>query len=532
MIIYLYNIGRLNIKFMVQKRQWRKDHPDAHYGSALFRYLREFSVMFRDYTVLACLDDKHRIKIGEPSFPVAAAERGRRVIVAVGTTFEVGDHDFTKFSIVPSVVLINDIPHEVEDSWYCGRVIVTLKEASFEPSTPLRHVTELRKILTSRDDIIKPILCIYSDGGPDHRVTYLSVKVSLILLFRALDLDYLLAVQTAPYNSWRNPVERVMATLNIGLQSVGLMRKAGDDAFERLAAACNSLKDLRKAAEKVPQFRNDVIDSVAPVKVLLSQIFQRLQFKGKKVEVSEAATQSDIDSLWQFFLTFETTCPHPEEMKGKSCLQKLPSLARFISHCCREHHYFFEIKKCGITSCDICTAIRLPIEVFQQIKAFPDPEPGEDNHYKPFSQVYGTATSEKFRPSIKQGRKKTLPFHGKLQHVRNVDMMLECGECGMWRLIYAKRKLTVQERKSLEGILDGMIFSCGSMLQDLDLPDQLSDVVFVRQLCCHDPVEILYYTAKYEPICIYCGQSQPFKSDKEYPQCLDCKDKPAIFKKT
>ena len=115
--------------------------------------------------------------------------------------------------------------------------------------------------------------------------------------------------------------------------------------------------------------------------------------------------------------------------------------------------------------CDICKAVRLPIEVFQQIKA---PEPGEDSHYQPFSQIYGTTTTEKFRPSMKQSRKKTLPFHGKLQHMRNVDMMLECQECGMWRLIYAKRKLEVQERKYLTDILDGMIFSCGSMLQDLD----------------------------------------------------------------
>ena len=186
---------------MIQKRQWRKDHPDAHYASAIFRYMREFTVKFRNFTALVCLDDKHRIKIGEPGFPVAAAERGRRVIVAAGTTFEVGDHDFTKFSLVPSVVLINNIPHEVEGSWYCGNVIVSLKEASLEPSTPLRHATELKKILTNHSNPIKPILCIYSDGGPDHRLMYLAVKVSLILLFLALDLDYLLASRTAPCNS-------------------------------------------------------------------------------------------------------------------------------------------------------------------------------------------------------------------------------------------------------------------------------------------------------------------------------------------
>ena len=67
---------------------------------------------------MLCIDDKHRLKVGEPGFPVAAAERGRKVIVRAGTTFEVGDHDFTKFSIVPSVALIVDIPKDIHESCY------------------------------------------------------------------------------------------------------------------------------------------------------------------------------------------------------------------------------------------------------------------------------------------------------------------------------------------------------------------------------------------------------------------------------
>ena len=36
----------------------------------------------------------------EPGFPVAAAERGRQVIVSENEIIAVGDHDFTKFSLV------------------------------------------------------------------------------------------------------------------------------------------------------------------------------------------------------------------------------------------------------------------------------------------------------------------------------------------------------------------------------------------------------------------------------------------------
>ena len=62
---------------MIQARQFRKSHEDSHYAAALFRYMREMSVLFREHSVFVCLDDKNRCKIGEPCFPVAAAERGK-----------------------------------------------------------------------------------------------------------------------------------------------------------------------------------------------------------------------------------------------------------------------------------------------------------------------------------------------------------------------------------------------------------------------------------------------------------------------
>lgn len=46
-------------------------------------------------TVFFLLDDKHRVKVGEPGFPVATAERGRRVLVGRDSAFQVGNHDFT-----------------------------------------------------------------------------------------------------------------------------------------------------------------------------------------------------------------------------------------------------------------------------------------------------------------------------------------------------------------------------------------------------------------------------------------------------
>ena len=44
----------------------------------------------------------------------------------------------------------------------------------------------------------KPIAVVVSDGGPDHRVTFGSVKFSALTLFGALDLDVLVCVRICP----------------------------------------------------------------------------------------------------------------------------------------------------------------------------------------------------------------------------------------------------------------------------------------------------------------------------------------------
>ena len=141
--------GRLNIKFMVQSRQVSSDHPDVHYCAAIFKYLREFAILFREHAAFVCQDDKHFVKVGEPGSPVAPVERGRQVVVAKDIAMAVSDHDFTKSKIIPSVSLVLEIPEDISQSFYTGQVCVTLKEGIFEPSSCLRHCRELLDVLES-----------------------------------------------------------------------------------------------------------------------------------------------------------------------------------------------------------------------------------------------------------------------------------------------------------------------------------------------------------------------------------------------
>ena len=67
-----------------------------------------------------------------------------------------------------------------------------------------------------------PIMFLYTDGGPDHQTMFKPVKIAAIYIFMALDLDAYIAACIALNQSYCNPAERVMSTLNLGLQLLQL----------------------------------------------------------------------------------------------------------------------------------------------------------------------------------------------------------------------------------------------------------------------------------------------------------------------
>ncbi len=67
-----------------------------------------------------------------------------------------------------------------------------------------------------------------------------------------------------------------------------------------------------------------------------------------------------------------------------------------------------------------------------------------------------------------------------------------------------------------------MSFSCGAQLQELDdIPAALKDIVFVREMSCGQPIEKLYYAARFDDICVYCAEvvSPWSNTEQYYPQC-------------
>lgn len=143
------------------------------------------------------------------------------------------------------------------------------------------------------------MLLLYTDSGPDHRVTFGSVQISLICLFLRGNFDFLASVRTAPYHSWMNPAERVMSILNLALQGVSMQRNKMDDVLEDIFKSKNTLEEIRLAAEGNNQLAIQLRESIKEVQTLLKERTTRLSLNEKNFQHYKPAYRMQIDDLFE-----------------------------------------------------------------------------------------------------------------------------------------------------------------------------------------------------------------------------------------
>lgn len=259
--------GEFKVRYVVQQRILRQKHPDSQFAFQQFLMLKEMAVRLKNHCNMVCLDDKSIIPIGEPGKPVSTGVRPHnRALVPDGVKIAGLHHDFHIHGAVPSVLFHVNIPENVADSFYDGTLHVTVKDKVFQPSSAHRHMVESIKILRSVNsedgvNLEKPILFVYTDGGPDHRTNFWSVQFAYILLFFALDLDMLIAARTAPSNSYANPAERSMSLLNLALQHCSFQREEMDKSLEFLVKSLSTMKKVREAAKNDGGLKQGLMDS-------------------------------------------------------------------------------------------------------------------------------------------------------------------------------------------------------------------------------------------------------------------------------
>src|SRR4051812_26321749 len=90
-----------------------------------------------------------------------------------------------------------------------------------------------------------------------------------------------------------------MSVLNLGLQSVGLMRAEMNDESEKLISKCGTMNEIRKAAEEKPTLKADLITSLqAPIN-LVHSVFNRQFLKDEPFETFTAASETEMERFWE-----------------------------------------------------------------------------------------------------------------------------------------------------------------------------------------------------------------------------------------
>ena len=123
------------------------------------------------------------------------------------------------------------------------------------------------------------------------------MRIAIILCQRSLNSDMIIALQTAPGHSFKNPAERVNCILNLGLHGMEVMHKNIYRSPEFTKTyQCNNLLSVRKLLKKDPEKNTHLLkESCEPTMTLMRNIFSRLKLKDDNLELCNA-NKDDIVS--------------------------------------------------------------------------------------------------------------------------------------------------------------------------------------------------------------------------------------------
>lgn len=501
--------SRFNVQMKVQRRLLHIDHIDAHYGNAIIKYLRSFAVRYRDHCCFLCADDKARVMVGPPGVYLQSGVRNKPQLTPYGIEMLALDHDYDGTCIVPSVYLAHDIPEKVNGDWYKGQVSVGLKDAVFQKSCPWRHVEELSRHLKHNHS---PILMLLTDGGPDRNLKRATVIASHISLFLKHDLDMLVVARTVPHLSFRNPVERVMSVLNLALQNVSLCRENLPDLEEQLKG-CNSMGAIRQKAKQyqggIQAFQDMLHKSLKKTIDLIGGRMQRLQWKGKDIEVYQAGDWDDISAFISLFLeldefpeAFQEQCSSGNSIDFTEFLKKGSAMKEFLTNHVHQSPYVLQIRKRAGCDCRFCKNCiikppRMDFESFQDLNWVPLPlkkqtGPNDELHYKPFDELYGTHPNHMEQPSLRDSKPDRKGKHS-IYTANRARSFLHCSNCSKRRVIYlenAQQSLSKDEKAYIKTLNELGMYVCGSEVVHASNPNE-SNIASnnIMDITCEDDSE-------------------------------------------
>ena len=399
----------------------------------------------------------------------------------------------------------------------------------------------------------KSVVLLLADGGPDRNMTFASVQAPLLAVFKRSNLDMLVVCRTIPKQSYNNPVERCMSTLNIGLQNVALSRKEMTPAFESAMKRCNSMADIRAVGATTEGFEEAFAASIGPSIEIIEGRFEQLGWTGRTVEVLKPCSAETLAAIEKVLVDLDPEFFATLEGVIAQNMQRSEVFKDLYKHHVRLSLYCFQVRKIIGCKCKACAAgffgpLRMPLEEYKKIDWLPLPilKPavdGEDKtepHFKTFDEVFGGEPDSSGLPSGGRRGKKAKGTGTSRNRSEwsssSVRFIVPCSSCSKQRCVLSEKALTKEQRALMKEALDDLDYVCGSELLEED--HVLKKVLYLKEsLSCIVDMESQFFSCKVAGrevnICGVCGLAEaellqpPNELVQQYawvrPLCSNCK---------
>ena len=254
-----------------------------------------------------------------------------------------------------------------------------------------------------------------------------------------------------------------MSLLNIALNGVSLERARMDDKFEMVLSRCNSMSEIRSKAKYNDGLKEAFSQSMAQPAQFIADRFGRLHLKDEQFTSKRNTTSTEeLKSLFESAKEIDPNIDISDTTQ--KALSKCDRMKRFLETHTVRHHYIFQIKKCNACDCEFGCKPTLPSEIFSALEWIPDPVYcPTSGHYLPYSDIWGTKTTEKDRPSLKQPvgadqQNKEILVSTKARYI------VKCCACDKPRVVYSSSQLPSYIFQHIKGVSEDCFYSCGSQL--------------------------------------------------------------------
>lgn len=201
------------VKLIKAQTSEHKSHQDTDFCVATIKGLDLLASFLGPQQVFCVsIDDKARVRIG-----VTAANKQSSLLMNMQYRITLPDHDWVKgerHSLIPSVYAgITIKPFGLGDEnyvTYSGPTAIKVRSGKHDSSSAKSHAKDFESLFENDDfkiisktiaGCVKPVVIIYSDGGPDENPRFASVVNQAIIHFKKFDLDAYFAATNAPGRS-------------------------------------------------------------------------------------------------------------------------------------------------------------------------------------------------------------------------------------------------------------------------------------------------------------------------------------------